>query len=84
MDQNTTATHTQSPVTAIAASTPGALPGFESTCTCGLVMRNSIRVNVVLDVMQHMAFHAAAAKPVRTRLPGRYASGREACRELAR
>lgn len=52
---------TTTPVAAVAASGPGALPGFESRCSCGLVMRNAFRVNVELDVRQHVAYHEARA-----------------------
>lgn len=52
---------TSSPVVAIAASQAGALAGFEAVCSCGLVMRNTVAVNVSLDVQAHAAWHAAKA-----------------------
>jgi hypothetical protein len=54
-------TFTTTPVAAVAASESGALPGFESRCSCGLVMRNTFRVNVELDVRQHINYHEASA-----------------------
>ena len=46
---------------AFEASTTGALAGFESRCSCGLVMRNAFRVSLGLDVRQHVAYHEAKA-----------------------
>jgi hypothetical protein len=57
----TTLPHTPTPIEAIAASSTGALAGFESRCSCGLVMRNTIRVNVELDAREHVAYFAAKA-----------------------
>jgi hypothetical protein len=48
--------HLPTPVAAIAASESGALAGFESRCSCGLAMRNTIRTNVELDVAEHLRY----------------------------
>lgn len=32
------------------------LSGFEVTCTCGLVMRNTVRSNVEQDAREHLAW----------------------------
>ena len=53
--------HNTSPVEARPASEAGALPHFASVCSCGLVMANTIKVNVDLDVRQHIAYAAAVA-----------------------
>lgn len=53
--------HSQSPVVAVAASGPGALAGFESRCTCGLVIRSAFRGMAEADVREHAAYHAAKA-----------------------
>lgn len=54
---NTTKLHTQTAVVAVPASGPGALAGFESVCSCGLQMRSSLEVNVILDKAQHARWH---------------------------
>lgn len=55
----TTDTHTPIPTAPIQASGAGDLDGFESVCSCGLVMRNTVRSNVDLDVREHLAYFAA-------------------------
>lgn len=52
------AQHTQSAIVAVLASGPGALSGFESRCTCGLVLRSSLPVAAQNDVHAHAAWHA--------------------------
>lgn len=49
---------TQTAIAAVPASGPGALAGFESTCSCGLVMRSSLRTIIEQDVREHAAWHA--------------------------
>lgn len=39
------------------ASQPGALDGFEARCSCGLVMRSSMRSLLDADVAAHAAYH---------------------------
>jgi hypothetical protein len=46
--------HVVGPTHPVPATGPGALPGFEAVCTCGLRMRNSIRCNVDLDAQDHV------------------------------
>ncbi len=58
----TMAQHTPSPIEARPASEAGALPHFASTCSCGLVMANTIEVNVTFDVRDHLAYFAAKAQ----------------------
>jgi len=54
-------------------SLPGALDGFESTCSCGLVMRSSLLIILEQDRREHGAWHARrrehAAKRERLREP---------------
>ena len=61
MRMETPSTPTQTAIVAVPASGPGALPGFESTCSCGLVMRSSILTSAQLDVQQHAAWHTTKA-----------------------
>jgi len=51
--------HSSPEIKATSASQPGALAGFSTTCSCGLVMANTMKVNVELDVRQHEAYFAA-------------------------
>jgi hypothetical protein len=39
-------------------SEPGALDSYTSSCSCGLVMRSSLRSLVLADVAHHVAWHA--------------------------
>ncbi len=46
----------------------GSLDGYESTCTCGLVMRSTMLSSVILDRRAHAVYHVGrqyAAAPVR-------------------
>jgi len=44
---------------AVPASGPGALPGFEATCTkCGLVLRSSLRAALQADSISHSKWEA--------------------------
>ena len=52
---------TQTPLAAVPPSGPGALAGFESRCTCGLVIRSSLRSIAEADVREHVAWHAKKA-----------------------
>lgn len=54
-------TYTTPPIVARPATGPGALDGFESSCTCGLVLRSSIRSILEADVAEHAAYHARQA-----------------------
>src|SRR5262245_58759916 len=53
-----------SPIVATPASGPGALDGFEARCSCGLVMRSSLRTLLEQDVADHAAYHARRAADV--------------------
>jgi len=48
----------QSAIVAVPASQPGALAGYESRCTCGLVIRSSMETIIRQDVWEHAAWHA--------------------------
>ena len=50
-------THTTSPIEAVAASGTGAIAGFESRCTCGLVIRSSMESIIRQDVWEHVEWH---------------------------
>lgn len=89
MDTTTTTTreatmaqHTPSPVEARPASQPGALAHFASTCTCGLVMANTIKTNVDLDVREHLRYFGALDAKA-SRAMARGAAGRERDRQRA-
>jgi hypothetical protein len=68
--------HIPSPVEAIKASGPGALPGYESICSCGLQMRNTIRINVDLDVAGHLRWAEGKARRTNKR-PVKHSQRRE-------
>lgn len=53
--------YTLSPIVAVEASGPGALAGFESRCSCGLVLRSSLRTILEADRREHGAYHARKA-----------------------
>lgn len=77
--------HTPTAIEAVPASGPGALAGFESRCTCGLVMRSSLLTIVTLDVADHLRYWereaARAPKASRKRrgLPVEPCRGCESC-----
>jgi len=50
--------NTQTPIKAVPPSGPGALAGFESTCSCGLVIRSSLETIARQDVAEHQRWHA--------------------------
>ena len=50
--------HQLSPIVAVGPSGPGALDGFESRCSCGLVIRSSLRTIVEADLREHLAYFA--------------------------
>lgn len=50
--------YTLTPVVAVSASEKGALPGFKSVCSCGLVMKSSLRTLLEADRVAHLAYHA--------------------------
>ena len=54
--------HSQSPLVAVPASGPGALAGFESRCSCGLVIRSSLESIARQDVWEHARWHARKGK----------------------
>ena len=55
-----TPAHTTTAPEAIAASSAGALAGFEIRCTtCGDTYRNTVRWNVEADARAHVAYFAA-------------------------
>lgn len=47
-----------SQIVAVAPSTTGALAGFECRCSCGLVLRSSLRSCIERDAREHVAYHA--------------------------
>ena len=49
------------PIVEREASEQGALDGFEATCSCGLVLRSSLRSLLETDVADHAAYHARQA-----------------------
>jgi hypothetical protein len=57
-----TTTATVSDIVAAPATKAGQLDGFQSTCSCGLVMASTIRVNVTLDIAQHLRWHAEVGR----------------------
>ena len=57
--------HTSPAITAVPASQSGALAGFETRCTCGLLMANTIKWNLEADVREHEAYFAAKARKAR-------------------
>lgn len=54
----TNASPTITPIQPVPASGPGALAGFEATCSCGLVMRSSLESMIRQDVAEHARWHA--------------------------
>lgn len=60
--------HSLSPICPVEASGPGALAGFESRCTCGLVLRSSLREALRADRVAHAVWHERqAARTARTK-----------------
>lgn len=53
--------HTSTPVTPVAATEPGALDGFEWTCSCGEHTGSSLRQCAENDRAAHQAWHAERA-----------------------
>lgn len=49
--------HSLSPIVAEPATGPGALAGYSSRCTCGLVMRSSLVSALEADRVAHRAYH---------------------------
>lgn len=47
-----------SQIVSVPASTVGALDGFECKCSCGLVLRSSLRSCIERDAAEHIAYHA--------------------------
>lgn len=45
------------PILPVAATQKGALDGFQSTCSCGLVMKSSLLSLLEQDVAAHVAWH---------------------------
>ena len=52
-------THTTTTIQAVGPSGPGALSGFESRCSCGLVLRSSLLQALRNDVADHVRYHEA-------------------------
>lgn len=50
-----------SPIVESPASGPGALAGFETTCSCGLVLKSSLRSLIEADAAEHADWHARQA-----------------------
>lgn len=77
--------HSLTAIAAVPASGPGALAGFESRCSCGLVIRSSLRTIVEADVREHVAYfakrEAARKAPARRRryLPTESCAGCATC-----
>lgn len=46
-----------SPLAPIPASQAGAIAGYESRCTCGIVIRSSLRPLAEADASAHLAWH---------------------------
>lgn len=53
--------HTLSPVVTTEAVPGKRLAGFESRCSCGLVLASSLRTALEVDRAQHVAWHARKA-----------------------
>jgi hypothetical protein len=51
-------THTE----AVAASSTGALAGFEVSCSCGFTFRTAFAVTAAADAAEHVAYMAAKAQ----------------------
>jgi hypothetical protein len=47
-----------SQIAPVAASSAGSLSGFECKCTCGMVLRSSLRTILEQDAAAHLAYHA--------------------------
>jgi hypothetical protein len=58
--------HKLSEIAAVEASRPGALPGFEARCSCGLVLRSSLLTALEADLAAHAAWHARQAADPRS------------------
>ncbi len=50
------------PITAVAASEKGAVAGFETRCTCGLVIRSSLRTMIEQDAANHLEWHSKRSR----------------------
>ena len=48
---------TQTALVAVPASGPGALSGFQVTCSCGLVIKSSMESSARLDAQDHARWH---------------------------
>jgi hypothetical protein len=46
------------PLVAIPASQAGSLSGFETRCSCGLIIRSSLRTLAEQDAAEHLRYHA--------------------------
>jgi hypothetical protein len=46
------------PLVSVPASRVGALSGFETRCSCGLVISSSLRTLAEQDAAAHLAYHA--------------------------
>jgi hypothetical protein len=53
-------------VTASAATSTGALAGFQVSCSCGFTFRTAFRSTAQADAAEHVAFMAAKARKSRT------------------
>lgn len=54
----------------------GNLSGYEATCECGLVLRNSMRTGLEFDVALHERWHAGTDRGVLAPVPGPEGSAR--------
>jgi hypothetical protein len=50
------------PIRQVPPSGPGALAGYESRCSCGLVMRSSLLTIIRADVRDHLIWHDSLRK----------------------
>lgn len=50
--------NTVSEIESIKATQPGGLDGYQASCSCGLVMKNSLHQALVNDINDHLAWHA--------------------------
>lgn len=53
--------HTPGPTTFIPADGTGRLDGWESVCSCGLRIANTIQTNVTLEIREHAEWAVAKA-----------------------
>jgi hypothetical protein len=60
-ERNTVSAFVLSSAVSVPASGAGALAGFECKCSCGMVLRSSLRTILEADVAAHAAYHTRKA-----------------------